>query len=443
MAKSGPLRYPDIVQNNIDQPQQPEPQTNTRRPPGSNEIVLPISLAEYQRHLDNPKDFHRLLQQQFEANPECFPPDFKEDGYSLKDFVSSGKMNLRFRRITVSFGDNAHNFRVLPSDVLPHMCGKTEDVAAPLFLRKFGVPYWALATIYPRSANYYYRVECRLGKTSIVGALHGREGALPEQLCCDEKHAKHLGEKAYITTTVGDGCVLDAHLCEGADTQSLAEGYQVVKDEIARTNPKHKIRSINVDGFAATSAALRIVFGPAVTLITCFLHLYISLRDGAKKKYAEIFQEVADRLWWAYESDSKRSFAQRWLSLMRWCKSNRDRIPERMATKLRRANENKLDGYKAYYDEPDGHRVSSALDQRMGSLDRRLFAMRHLHGHWESSNLLIRAWAQIHNFAPWNPQVAKKHEAQCPAERLTGFRYRKDWLENFRVASSLQGRRYP
>lgn len=384
-----------------------------------------------------------MLREHFEANPELFPVEFKEDGYTLKDFVLSGKMAIRVRRITVSFGGSAHNFRVLPCDVLPHMCGKTQDVSAPLFFRKFGVPYWALAEVFARDANYYYRVECRMGKTSIAGALHGREGELPEHLGCDEKHAKHRGDKEYITTTVGGGCVIGAHLCEGADAHSLAEGYQVVREEIAATNPKHRVRSINVDGFAATSAALRIVFGPAVTLITCFLHLYISLRDGAKKKYAEIFREVADILWWTYEAETKRSFAQRWSSFMRWCESNRHRIPETMASKLKRANDNKLAGYKAYYDEPEGHRVSSALDQRMGSLDRRLFAMRHLHGHRESSNLLIRAWAQIHNFAPWNPQATKLHRAKCPAERLTGFRYREDWMENFRVASSLQGRRYP
>ncbi len=352
-------------------------------------------------------------------------------------------MGLRIRRIKVSFGDAAHNYRVLPCDILPHMCGKTEDVADPMFLRKFNVPYWALAMIYPRDANYYYRVERRMGKTSIVGALHGPKGELPEDVCCDEKHTKHLGEKAYITTTVGGGCVLGAELCEGADAQSLAIGYQVFADETARTNPDHQIRSINVDGFAATSAALRMVFGASVILITCFLHLYISIRDRAKKKHAEIFGEIADQLWDAYGAPTKQAFSQRWKTLMQWCTDNHDRIPEPVSTKLNKANENKLQGYEAYYDREQGHRVSTALDREMGSLDRRLFAMRYLHGHCESSNLIIRAWAHLQNFAPWNPRAAKLHGVQCPAERLTKKRYRKNWLENFRVASSLRGVRYP
>jgi hypothetical protein len=430
------------VQNIADQPQQPQPASNTRRAPGSNEIVLPISLQEYERFARNPADFRQLLNEQFNAHPELFPREFGEDGFQLKDIVTSVKMGIRIRRITVGFPDQSHNYRVLPSNILPSMCGRTEDVTNALFLRKFNVPFWVLEMIFGRDANYYYRLETRMGKSSIVGALHGPKGELPEDLCCDEKHSKHFGDKVFITTTVGAGCVLGAHLCEAADAESLAEGYGVVREEMARSNPQHKVRSINIDGFAATTAALRIVFGPAFILITCFLHLYIAIRDGAKKKHGELFREIADRLWDAYDAPVKELFTQKWKDLMAWCKKNSHRIPERIATKLANADKNKLQGYEAWYDCQQGHRVSSALDREMGSLDRRLFAMRYLHGHWESSNLMIRAWAHLHNFAPWNPKATKLHGAECPAERLTGYRYRKDWLENFRVASSLQGYRY-
>ena len=110
-----------------------------------------------------------------------------------------------------------------------------------------------------------------------------------------------------------------------------------------------------------------------------------------------------------------------------------------MIGKLMRADENKLSSYKAWYDRPEGHRVSVAVDRPMGSLDRRLFAMRHLRGHFVNSRLLIRAWAHIYNFAPWNPHTAKAKKARCPAEHLTKMRYRDNWLENFRVASSSGG----
>lgn len=429
------------MQKTTDQQQRPVDQSNTRRPPGASEIVLPISSDEYQEVIDNPVGFRSMLDEQFNANPQCFPINFAE-GFQFKDSSVSSKMDMRIRRITVGSGDDVRFFRVVPCDILPHMCGKTEEVADALLLRKCNVPYWMLSKIFGRCESFYYRVECRLGRSSIVGAVQGRNGELPEDLCCDEKHASHLGEKAYITTTVGGGCVLGAHLCEGADAQSLAEGYQVARDEMAQANPDHCVGSINVDGFTATTAALRLVYGPVI-MITCILHLYISLRDGAKKKYPEKFREIADLLWWTYAATSLRSFAQRWVSFMRWAEDNQDEIPERLLSKLRNAYKNKLAGYKAYYARPSGYRVSSTIDRMMGSLDRRLFAMRHLHGYRASSNLLIRAWAHLHNFTPWNPQAVRKHNAQCPAERLTGFRYRDNWLENFRVASSLQGYRFP
>ncbi len=56
--------------------------------------------------------------------------------------------------------------------------------------------------------------------------------------------------------------------------------------------------------------------------------------------------------------------------------------------------------------------------------------------------LLVRAWAHLHNFCPWNPHTAKRKGAKCPAENLTGSRYRENWLENFRVAGSMGGCRH-
>ena len=46
------------------------------------------------------------------------------------------------------------------------------------------------------------------------------------------------------------------------------------------------------------------------------MHLFISIRDGAKRKLREQYEEVADWFWWCYEAETKRSFAQRWRSFM-------------------------------------------------------------------------------------------------------------------------------
>ena len=65
---------------------------------------------------------------------------------------------------------------------MPYMTGRAEDVEKALFLRKFNVPYWGLEQLFGRSGCYYWRLETRLGMTSIAGPLSsGQAGcALPE-----------------------------------------------------------------------------------------------------------------------------------------------------------------------------------------------------------------------------------------------------------------------
>jgi hypothetical protein len=418
-----------------------------RRPSAAREIVIPVSLEDYLVAVKDNDEFRRLLASCYELHPECFPPEF-DSRFSFKDFKHSKKMNISIRRIRVGLGKDAHFWRVVPCDVMPYMVGRTQEVEKALFLRKSNVPYWGLEVVFGRSSNYFWRIERRMGMTSIAGCLAGGQGsdeageetggALPEDICCDEKHAKYLGTKAYVAVTAGGGCVLGAELTEGAGKDSLAQGYRVLKDEIAQAAPGHEIRSVNIDGYSSTVAAMRVVWGGAL-LITCILHLYIAMRDGCKRKYREQFEAVADAFWRCYEAETKRGFAQRWRAFVNLCAESTEWLPERIIEKVKGADARKLPSYKAWYDRPEAHRVSVAVDRVMGSLDRKLFAMRHLRGHFANSRLLVRAWAHLHNFCPWNPHTAKGKGAKCPAEHLTGSRYRKDWLENFRVAGSMSG----
>ena len=61
---------------------------------------------------------------------------------------------------------------------------------------------------------------CFLGRNSIVGTTL-RTGGLPEDILADEHHQTRDGEKNYVATTVGGGCVLGAAVCEGAGTDDL------------------------------------------------------------------------------------------------------------------------------------------------------------------------------------------------------------------------------
>ena len=85
---------------------------------------------------------------------------------------------------------------------MPYMTARTADVEGPLFLRKFGVPFWALAHVFGGDPMSWYRLECGLGRFSVVGTTV-RQAALPEHLLADEHHQTLDGQKVYIATTVG------------------------------------------------------------------------------------------------------------------------------------------------------------------------------------------------------------------------------------------------
>ena len=50
----------------------------------------------------------------------------------------------------------------------------------------------------------WYRMECGLGRFSVVGTTV-RTATLPEHLLADEHHQGLDGQKVYIATTVGNG----------------------------------------------------------------------------------------------------------------------------------------------------------------------------------------------------------------------------------------------
>jgi len=80
------------------------------------------------------------------------------------------------------------------------------------------------------------------------------------------------------------------------------------------------------------------------------------------------------------------------------------------------------------------------LDRLMKFQDQRLFCGQHFHGSLQAATLQMRAHALLVNFCPYSPSVIQKYGGiQCPFEKLNGFRYRQNWLENLLVAASLNG----
>src|SRR5262249_6792993 len=248
------------------------------KPRGCSTICLPINQDLYQQIIDCPARFRRWLDQSFREMPELFPAAFAH-GYTLKDDRISAKTGLRLRRIRCLA--TTKSFSIRPSFVLPYMTGYTDDVEGPLFLRSFGVPFWALAHVFGENPMYWYRLEVSLGHNSIVGTTV-RRCALPEHLLADEHHQSLNGQKVYIATVVAQGCCLGASVVTAADEVALTKGYGTFKSEAQNIEPDYAPKSVNTDGWQATQLAWLALF-PLICVLRCFLHGWLSIRERCKK----------------------------------------------------------------------------------------------------------------------------------------------------------------
>ncbi len=396
-------------------------------------ICLPFEEDEYQAIVDDPKRFRRRLEGRFAEMPELFPEGFAE-GYAMKDARTSRKQRVPIRRITLRDG---RSYSIRPSFLMPYMTARTDDVEAPMFFRKFGVPFWALARVFGRDPMYWYRMEIGLGRPSIVGTT-ARRAELPEHLLADEHHQTRDGEKTYIATTVGSGCVLGAALSEGVGTDDLEEAYGVFQQEAADVDPEYAPKTVNTDGWPATQAAWKLLY-PLVAILRCFLHGWLKVRDRAKH-LGELFRTISQKVWNAYHAPDRRSFSQRIAGLRGWASRHLDGVALEKVLDLC----DKRDLWTMTYDHPNGHRTSNMLDRLMRWMNRYFDDGGHLHGSVAACDQHCRAWALLYNFAPWHPATAEANDGwQSPAERLNRHRYHENWLHNLLVSASLADHRNP
>jgi hypothetical protein len=395
-------------------------------------LCLPIGKDDYQDLIADPACFRAWLDQSFRACPELFPKAFS-GGYRLKDARTSARTGLRLRRVRLKA--TGESFSVRPSFLLPYMAGTTHDVQGPLFLRAFGVPFWALARVFGRNAMYWYRLEVSLGRNSVVG-ITVRKADLPEHLLADEHHQTRDGDKHYIATTVGAGCCLGAALASTADAEHLTAAYEVFKQEAREVRPDYQPKTVSVDGWASTHQAWLTLF-PLVVLLRCFLHGWLNLRS--RGKLSDAFVELSRKVWDAYHAPDRRSFAQRLRRVLEWARgrSLSAWLLEQVQKLCGRSKE-----YGVAYAHPGGRRTSNMLDRVMRSMNRYFEDGQHLHGSPEACGLHVRAWAVLQNFRPWGPEAVRdNNQWRSPAERLNRHRYHDDWLQNLLVSASLGGYR--
>jgi len=236
----------------------------------SRTICRSITEEDYEKTVDDCAAFRRWVTLSFKESPELFPKGFTPK-FSLKDRRPSEKQKITIRRIQLPDG-NAWSVR--PSFVMPGMTARTKDVEQALFLRKFAVPYWALAHVFGRNPMFWYRAECRLGRFSVVGTTV-KKTEIPRDLLADEHHQKIKGEKCFIATTVGGGCILGAEVAETAGCEDLTAAYGVFGQEAVEVQPDYVPTTVNTDGWKATRRAWTNLF-PLVIVLSCFLHAWLN-----------------------------------------------------------------------------------------------------------------------------------------------------------------------
>ena len=407
----------------------PRPPRSSR---GQRTICLPFTEEAYARIIDDPQQFRRALEDADSGAPELFPDDFAL-GYQLKDDRMSAKQRIRIRRIILKDG-TAYSIR--PSFLMPYLTARTADVEPALFLRKFGVPFWALARVFGRDPMFYYRLECALGRASIVGTTVKVD--LPEHLVADEHHQTRDGQKIYIATTAGGGCCLGAEPASAAGTDDLKAAYGVFQEEARDVTADYAPITVNTDGWKGTRAAWKALF-PHVVLVLCFWHGWLKIRDRAKH-LGEQFREIGRRVWGAYRAPERRSFAQRLRRLREWAGKQLSGVVLETVLDLC----TKRPRWSIAYAHPEGHRTSNLVDRVLRQMDGYFEAGQHLHGSEEASRRHCRAWALLWNFAPWHPAVARDNRGwRSPAERINQHRYHDCWLQNLLVSASLGGYRNP
>jgi hypothetical protein len=405
--------------------------SSQQKPRGCSTICLPIDQDRYQQFIDSPEEFRRWLDQTFRDLPELFPKAFAS-GYTLKDDRVSVKLGLRLRRIACKA--TAEVFTIRPSFVLPYMTGNTDEVEGPLFLRRFGVPFWALTRVFGKNPMYWYRLEVSLGRNSIVGTTV-RQAEVPEHLLADEHHQTLDGDKVYVATTVAEGCCLGASLSQSADEMGLTEAYGVLKGEALNVAPDYQPQTVNADGWAATRATWQALF-TSIVVLRCFLHGWLNIRDRGKH-LKEVFWSLSEKVWHAFHAPDRRSFAQRLRRLWQWSQEHVKAayVLEQVQKLCSRVRE-----YGEAYRYPGSHRTSNMLDRVMRSMNRYFEDSQHLHGSKEAADRHCRAWALLYNFTPWSPATTKANNGfVCPAERLNQHRYHDNWLENLLISASLAG----
>ena len=199
-------------------------------------------------------------------------------GYRLKDDRTSAKTGLRLRRVRLR--PPAESFSVRPSFALPYMTGSTDEVEGPLFLRRFGVPFWAVARVFGKDPMYWYRLEVGLGRNSVVGTTV-RQPTSPRTCWPTNTTRRAMARRTTSPPSWPRGCCLGA-VWRTVRRGGLRSGLCGLQAGGPGRSPGYAAADGERDGWAATRLAWLALF-PLVAVLRCFLHGWLNIRAGGKQ----------------------------------------------------------------------------------------------------------------------------------------------------------------
>jgi hypothetical protein len=169
------------------------------------------------------------------------------------------------------------------------------------------------------------------------------------------------GERVSIATTAAKDCLLGASVAQSASQNDVEKASGVLASEAQAVDADYTPETVHTDGWPATHNAWKALCNQ-ITVILCFLHAFLKIRDRAKKAFGERGQEVQRRVWEAYHATNKRAFSQRLRRLRAWAS---DALP---ASEMKHKTLDvcdKRDALSPRYNHPLAHRASNMVDDRV------------------------------------------------------------------------------
>src|SRR6266567_2772217 len=221
----------------------------------------------------------------------------------------------------------------------------------------------------------------------------------------------------------------------GRDAMEAA--YGEFAEEARELSPTSSPQTVCTDGWEGTQSAWRRLF-PTVCIILCFLHSVLKIAERCGRDRA-MRRLILGRVWAVYDACTRAQFSQRLRRLREWATVG---LPEGTLRQMVLKLCGKGPQFARAYRFPGAHRTSNALDRLMNHQDRRLYAMRYLHGTPDAARLAVRAMALQWNFHPYGARSRRDDPTRrSPCHDLNGFEYHPNWLHNLLIASSMGGRK--